>query len=147
MLEEIIVELKSKKSSSSDIFDESIELVKTYFKAFFQKYPSHNFGEIKKISFYDVMTSMIYLSNPYSISKAQEVMEKYKDLFSNPKNAEVIKAIALLSDDEAFRMEVMASLNKPVVGKLELFGLGFKRLKPVTIYTFLELLNKYPELL
>lgn len=147
MLEEIIVELKSKKSSSSDIFDESIELVKTYFKAFFQKYPSHNFGEIKKISFYDVMTSMIYLSNPYSISKAQEVMEKYKDLFSNPKNAEVIKAIALLSDDEAFRMEVMASLNKPVVGKLELFGLGFKRLKPVTIYTFLELLNKYPEFL
>lgn len=51
MLEEIIVELKSKKSSSSDIFDESIELVKTYFKAFFKNILHIILAKLKRLVF------------------------------------------------------------------------------------------------
>lgn len=81
----------------------NIQEFKKYFEQFFKTYPIRNIPKLCRISFEEVIYSLILVKNPYNIIKCLKILDTYhRQLFTEEKNDRLVSFMKYLTD-EAYR--------------------------------------------
>ena len=78
LIEEVFKIIDDAKSKENNEELEGLNEFQNYFKEFFRKYAKRDVNTLSTITLREVITSILYLSNPHNINEVEELLNKYK---------------------------------------------------------------------
>ncbi len=126
LIEEVYRIIDTAKTKDNDEELERLNKLKNFFKEFFAKYAKRDVNTLSTITIKEVITSILYLSNPYDIDEVTELLNKYPSLTNSSTYFQIIVSFIYYHKEPIFKEAINNCLSNNIINKCKgAFDIGF----------------------
>lgn len=126
LIEEVFKIIDDAKSKENNEELEGLNEFKNYFKEFFRKYAKRDVNTLSTLTIREVITSILYLSNPYNDNEVEELLNKYPSLTNGSTYFQIIVSFIYYHKEPIFKEAIDNCLSNNIFSKCKgAFDIGF----------------------